>query len=26
LIAYYHQPRKPALQFLSNSNALVAYP
>jgi hypothetical protein len=26
LIAYYHQPRKPALQFLSNSNALVSYP
>lgn len=26
LIAYSHQPRKPALQFLSDSNAFVAYP
>lgn len=26
LIAYCHQPKKPALQFLSNSASLVAYP
>jgi hypothetical protein len=26
LIAYCHQPKKPSLQFLSNSNSLVAYP